>query len=382
MRLAQAAAYTLVGRQRVEGGAPYMYEPALGVPQYPPDERWDSQLTYPLEGNYARWPRASTPDRRQDPLRSTGRERELPGVQSHRLWLTIAAADAADAREAAKPHRASDASRQSSFAGTYTAEPGDRLEMTSSVLYFSGPGETLLFPEELEATPLPSVHDWPTPSDGLGPLERQEVEDEAEYWRMHREAEHRDMLDEADYWRAAASHEEMLEKQRELEVEQAIETSRRSPPPDIYLQAERSRSRPALSPSSPATLAARCAPLLPPRFADHALLLRAVSVIQRAWFWHTYRCFRPGFDIGETSCGFVAATPSGTLLPASSKRIRRGPTELSSNEMLHAAWRGGDFFFLTPPPFRFVIQLPLDDPIDSEVLPGRSGLLGGGHLYY
>ena len=383
---------TLVGRQRVEGGAPYMYEPALGVPQYPPDERWDSQLTYPLEGNYARWPRASTPDRQQVPLRSKGWERELPGGREvcHRLWLTIAAADAADAREAAKPHRASDASRQSSFAGTYTAEPGDRLEMTSPVLYFSGPGETLSFPEELEATPLPSVHDWPTPSDGLGPLERQEVEDEAEYWRMHREAEHRDMLDEADYWRAAASHEEMLEKQHELEVEQAIETSRRSPPPDIYLQAERSRSRPALSPSSPATLAARCAPLLPPRLADHALLLRAVSVIQRAWFWHTYRCFRAvGWPAFDASCfdasgkAFVAVTPSGTRLPASGKRICRGPIELfMKNDMLHVVGRGDDFFLLTPPPFRFVIRLPLDDPIDSEVLPGRSGLLGGGHLYY
>jgi hypothetical protein len=32
----------------------------------------------------------------------------------HRLWLTIAAADAADAREAFKPHRASDAVRQPS----------------------------------------------------------------------------------------------------------------------------------------------------------------------------------------------------------------------------------------------------------------------------
>jgi len=55
----------LVGRQRVEGGAPYMYEPSLGVPQYPPDERWDSQLTYPLSGNYVLWARASTPDRQQ-----------------------------------------------------------------------------------------------------------------------------------------------------------------------------------------------------------------------------------------------------------------------------------------------------------------------------
>ena len=60
-------------------------------------------------------------------------------------------------REAAKPHRAFDAARQSSFAGTYTAEPGDRLEMTSSVLYFLGPGETLSFPEELEIAPLSTV---------------------------------------------------------------------------------------------------------------------------------------------------------------------------------------------------------------------------------
>ena len=67
---------------------------------------------------------------------------------------------------------------------------------------------------------------------------------------MHREAELREMLDEADYWHAAASHEEMLEKQHELEVEQAIETSRCLPPPNIYLQAERSRSRPTLSPTS------------------------------------------------------------------------------------------------------------------------------------
>ena len=170
----------------------YMYELALGVPQYPPDERWDSQLTYPLEGNYARWPRASTPDPQQVPLRLTGWERELPG--SHevcpRLWLTIAAADAADAREASKPHRVSDAVRQPS--GTYTAEPGDSLPMTSSVL-FSG------FPEVVELDrPLPSAHDWPVQSDGLSPLERQQVKDEAEYWLMHREAEAREMQDEAD----------------------------------------------------------------------------------------------------------------------------------------------------------------------------------------
>ena len=362
---------TLVGRQRVEGGAPYMYELALGVPQYPPDERWDSQLTYPLEGNYARWPRASTPDPQQVPLRLTGWERELPG--SHevcpRLWLTIAAADAADAREASKPHRVSDAVRQPS--GTYTAEPGDSLPMTSSVL-FSG------FPEVVELDrPLPSAHDWPVQSDGLSPLERQQVKDEAEYWLMHREAEAREMQDEADYWDAAASHEEMLEKQHELEVEQVIETSRCLPPPNIYLQAERSCSRPTLSPTSSATLAARCAPLLTPRFADHALLLRAVSLIQRAWFWHAHRYWLPGYDASE----YVAVTPSGTRLTASAERIRRGPTDRTSKAMLHAVGRGGEYFLLTPPPFRFVLQLPLDDPIDNGVLPGRAGLLGE-YLYF
>jgi len=76
--------------------------------------------------------------------------------------------------------------------------------MISSVLYFSGPrGEALSIPEEpeywlpevveLEATSPPSVDDLPTQSNGLGSLERQEVEDEAEYWRMHREAELREI---------------------------------------------------------------------------------------------------------------------------------------------------------------------------------------------
>jgi hypothetical protein len=259
--------------------------------------------------------------------------------------------------------------------------------MTSSTLYFSGPGEQFLslpeeeeywFPEvvEVDRGQQPSADDWPAQPDGLSPLERQEVEDEAEYWRMHRAAELREKLDEADYWDAAARHEEKL---HELRVEQAIEASRCLPPPNIYLQAERSRSRPALSPTAPAALAARCAPLLPPLLADHALLLRAVSVIQRAWFWHVHRCILSGFD---ASSGHVAVTPSGTRLPASGKRVRRGPTERSWDEMLHVVGRGGESFLLTPPPFRFVIQLPSDDPIENGMLPGRTGLLGGGYLYF
>ena len=121
-------------------------------------------------------------------------------------------------------------------------------------------------------------------------------------------------------------------------------------------------------------LAAQCAPLLPPPLADHALLLRAVSVIQRAWFWHVHRCILPGFD---ASSGHVAVTPSGTRLPASGKRVRRGPTERSWDQMLHVEGRGGESFLLMPPPFRFVIQLPSDDPIENGMLPGRAGLLGG-----
>ena len=42
--------------KRVEGGAPYMYEPTHGTPQYPPNMDWDSQLTYPLEGSYTPMP--------------------------------------------------------------------------------------------------------------------------------------------------------------------------------------------------------------------------------------------------------------------------------------------------------------------------------------
>ena len=114
-----------VAFQRVEGGAPYMYEPTHGTPQYTPDERWDSQLTYPLEGNYVRWPRASTPDRWHAPMRYTP---ELYTRQSTKLWCTIAAADALDAREAAMPHRASGAPSRQSAISAYAAEPKDRSE--------------------------------------------------------------------------------------------------------------------------------------------------------------------------------------------------------------------------------------------------------------
>ena len=103
-----------------------MYESTHGAPRYPPDESWDSQLTYPLEGNYVRWPRASTPDRRQV---RPGYLNDGPSVhKGPKLWCTIAAADALDAREAVKPHRASGAPSWQSAISAYAAEPGDRSE--------------------------------------------------------------------------------------------------------------------------------------------------------------------------------------------------------------------------------------------------------------
>jgi len=139
------------------------------------------------------------------------------------------------------------------------------LEKPLAVLYHSGPGEPLSGLEDLDAASLhldedstwntqqPEYH--PTAEDEFQRL--QELEDEAEYWRMHEELEHQDARDEAAYWRAAAFYDEMLERQRVLAVEQAIETSRHAPPPDIYVQAERSRSRPASFPAAPETLASQ-----------------------------------------------------------------------------------------------------------------------------
>ena len=81
--------------------------------------------------NYVRWPRASTPDRWHARMHGTS---EFYTRQSTKLWCTIAAADALDAREAAKPHRGFDAAaccgapfRQSAIS-TYAAEPEDRSE--------------------------------------------------------------------------------------------------------------------------------------------------------------------------------------------------------------------------------------------------------------
>ena len=373
---------TLVGRERVEGGAPYMYEPAHGVPQYPPDNQWDSQLTYPLEGNYVRWPRTSTPSLPPGSDRSLGLDGkwELPRESWGRIWLTIAAADAADQRKATLRAPA----RPTYSCGTYAAEPAEFLEKPLAVLYHSGPGEPLSGLEDLDAASLhldkdstwntqqPEYH--PTAEDEFQRL--QELEDEAEYWRVHEELEHQDARDEAAYWRAAAFYDEMLERQRVLAVEQAIETSRHAPPPDIYVQAERSRSRPASFPAAPETLASQCAPLLvnhAPRLADHALLLRAVDLIQRAWFWYVYRCFLTvGWPAVDSSGGGAPRTPSGRRLPASGKRICR-PTELcmKGEAMLHARHPFGTTsdILLTPPPFRFLLRLPLFDPIDSGVLP-------------
>ena len=172
----------LIAFKRVEGGAPYMYESTHGAPQYPPDESgWDSQLTYPLEGNYVRWPRASTPDRRQV---RPGWSSDGPSVhEGPKLWCTIAAADALDAREAAKPHRALGApSRQSAV--TYAAEPKDRSETPMTV-----PCLPSSLPLSSPSSPSPPPRPPPSPPPSLDPaylgqltqiLEWEEVESESE----------------------------------------------------------------------------------------------------------------------------------------------------------------------------------------------------------
>ena len=243
-----------LGRQHVEGGAPYMYEPSLGVPQYPPDERWDSQLTYPLAGNYVRWPRASTPDRQQ-PIGSGpggyGTHR-LPGIREMGCtWLTVADAEAADAREAAKPPHASGASRQTALgAGTYASVAGDHLVTSTPMLYAFGtmdepgysphpglppprpPALPLLEPSLASPASPPSLSPRgalppppPPPADarhrlGQCDVELQEALDEAEYWRdvaalegadVSTQLELEEAVAEAEYRLAAAASEGMLE---------------------------------------------------------------------------------------------------------------------------------------------------------------------------
>jgi len=182
----------LIAFKRVEGGAPYMYESTHGAPQYPPDESWDSQLTYPLEGNYVRWPRASTPDRRQVP---PGYSNDSPSVHvGPKLWCTIAAADALDAREAAKPHRALGAPSRQSAISAYAAEPKDRSETPVPVTCLPS-SLPLSSPSSPPPQPLPSPP--PSPSSPSSPpspppakmlqweeIERERKDRDEEYLRM------------------------------------------------------------------------------------------------------------------------------------------------------------------------------------------------------
>ena len=172
---------------------PYMYEP-YGTPQYPPDERWDSQLTYPLEGSYVRWPRASTPDRRQV---RPGYMNDAPSVHvGPKLWYTIAAADAADAREAAKPHRVSGDLRHQIAAAyaadaRYAAKPKYSSETPMPV-----PCLPSSLPLSSPSSPSPPTRPPPSPPRLPPVLEWEEIERE----REDREEEYLRMeeLDEQD----------------------------------------------------------------------------------------------------------------------------------------------------------------------------------------
>ena len=199
-----------VAFQRIEGGAPYMYEPMHGTPQYPPDERWDSQLTYPLEGSYVRWPRASTPDRRQV---RPGYMNDAPSVHvGPKLWYTIAAADAADAREAAKPHRVSGDLRHQIAAAyaadaRYAAKPKYSSETPMPVpclpssLPLSSPSSPSPPPRPPPSPPrLPPVLEWEE-------IEREREDREEGYLRME-ELDEQDGIGIARWQRKELKHDE------------------------------------------------------------------------------------------------------------------------------------------------------------------------------
>ena len=223
----------LLGRQRVEGGAPYMYELSLGVPQYPPDEHWDSQLTYPLNGNYVRWPRASTPDRQQpiiDSVPGGYGTRRLPGIREMgHTWLTVADADAADAREAAKPPHASGASWWTARgAGTHALEALNAFRTMDEPGGSPHPGSPPPRPPALP--PLqPSLASPPSPL-SLSPRGALPPPPPPPADACHRlgqcNVELQEALDEAEYWRDVAALEGAYVS-TQLELEEAAAEAER-----------------------------------------------------------------------------------------------------------------------------------------------------------
>ena len=142
-----------------------------------------------------------------------------------------------------------------------------------------------------------------------------------------------------EYWRGMHHHE--IEQEEALE--ELIEASYHGVSGVIRVR----RGLPRL----PAT----ASPLLPPRFACHAVLLRAACMIQKAWSWHVTCCLEPhereryGLDASGEG---APLSPSGTKLWHSYARLAQFDGYVSCAD---------------PPPFRFLLR-PICD-VDETVLP-------------
>ena len=79
--------------------------------------------------------------------------------------------------------------------------------------------------------------------------------------------------------------------------------------------------------AGPSLQAAKFAPLLAPRLSCHAVAIRAACLIQQAWLWHVRLYYEDaGCPELDAAGGGAPVTSSGTLLPASCRRLHRAPT--------------------------------------------------------
>ena len=96
--------------------------------------------------------------------------------------------------------------------------------------------------------------------------------------------------------------------------------------------------------------AAKFAPLLGPRLSCYAIAIRAACLIQQAWLWHVRLCYEDaGCPVMDAAGNGAPVTPSGTRLPASSRRLQ---APRGSPGSLPASLEG--------PPFRFLLR-PVGD---------------------
>ena len=367
-----------IARQRVEAGAPYMHE--SGAPQFPPDAG-ETQLTYPLEGNYVRWPRASTPDRSADAQDRFGLPASCPA------WLTPAAADAADACEAALTDADYIAARIASGRGGGGCDP----EATQHMDYMaSGQSSHMSLDEYLDwrwasangiTPPTTFAADVVTMEEEKPRLPADHACQEEQRRRSRERLEQKKLYEEEN--RQFFEYQQEL---REEETEAAIESSY-----DLGRAHGPFQLRPVKMGDRRFHFFPRIAPLLMPRLTCHAVALRAAAMIQRAWFWHVQLCEveeRFVSDDHGNATVMHRISPRDTPLLASANRLEDGPRawppmllsrtsngflETLANtapEVLSVAGIRGyvEAFLLVPPPFRFLLREPVS-PYDEVVVP-------------